>query len=152
MVAIIAIVLMVALDQVIKYWAVTVLQVAPNHSIPVVQDVFHLTYVENRGAAFSILQDKIWFFIVLTVLILVFMLYVMKRNMIRTALGRWSLYIIVGGAVGNLIDRVLRHYVVDMFDFRLIQFPVFNVADIFVCVGGAMLAYYWLVQHDKAAK
>lgn len=152
MVAIIAIILMIAIDQAVKYWSVAVLSVAPNHSIPVIQDVFHLTYVENRGAAFSILQDKVWLFVILTLLFLGCMLYAIKRNLVRTTLGRWSLVILAGGALGNLIDRVLRHYVVDMFDFRLIGFPVFNVADIFVCVGGAMLAYYWLFQHDKAAK
>ena len=148
MLPILAIVLMVAIDQLVKYWAATALKAVG--TIPVIQNAFHLTYLENRGAAFSILQDKIWFFVVLTGVVLGAMAYALHKGTIKTALGQWSLYIIAGGAVGNLIDRVLRGYVVDLFDFRLIHFPVFNVADIFVCIGGALFVYYFLFQHDKA--
>lgn len=152
MAAVIAIVCMVGLDQLVKYWAVTVLQGEPGRTIPLIENVFHLTYVENRGAAFSVLQNQIWLFVLLTVIILCAMVYAVRRKLIRTTLGYWSLYIIAGGAIGNLLDRVLRHYVVDLFDFRLIGFPVFNVADVFVCAGGVLFAYYLLVQHDKAVK
>lgn len=148
MIPILAIVLMVAADQLVKYWAVTTLQAVG--TIPVIENAFHLTYLENRGAAFSILQDKIWFFVVLTAVVLGAMAYALHKGMVKTTLGQWSLYIIAGGAIGNLIDRVLRGFVVDLFDFRLIHFPVFNVADIFVCVGGALFVYYFLFQHDKA--
>lgn len=148
MLPILAIILMVAADQLTKYWAATVLKAAG--TIPVIEHVFHLTYLENRGAAFSILQDKIWFFVVLTAVVLGAMVYALRRGMVCTALGRWSLYIIAGGAIGNLIDRALRGFVVDLFDFRLIRFPVFNVADVFVCVGGALFVYYIMAQHDKA--
>ncbi len=150
MIPILAIVLMVAADQLVKYWAVTTLQAVG--TIPVIENVFHLTYLENRGAAFSILQDKIWFFVVLTAVVLSAMAYALHQGAVKTTLGRWSLYIIAGGALGNLIDRVLRGFVVDLFDFRLIHFPVFNVADIFVCVGGALFVYYFLFQHDKAGR
>ncbi|MGE4549408.1 MAG: signal peptidase II [Intestinibacillus sp.] len=152
MIAVIAILLMVAADQLVKYWAVTVLQAVPGGTIPLIQNVFHLTYVENRGAAFSILQNKIWLFVLITVVILGAMVYVLRRGLLHTALGRWAVYVIAGGAVGNLLDRIFRHYVVDLFDFRLIHFPVFNVADICVCVGGVLFAYYFLFQHDKAVK
>lgn len=150
MLAILAILLMIGLDQLVKYWAVAVLKAAG--TIPLIENVFHLTYVENRGAAFSLLQDKIWLFVVLTVVILACIAVAIHKGLVRTALGRWSLYIIAGGAVGNLIDRIARGFVVDLFDFRLIHFPVFNVADIFVCVGGALFVYYFLFQHDKAEK
>ena len=148
MLAILAIALMVALDQLVKYWAATVLKAAG--TIPLIENVFHLTYVENRGAAFSLLQNKIWLFVVLTIAILIAIAVAIHKGAVRTALGRWSLYIIAGGAVGNLIDRMARGFVVDLFDFRLIHFPVFNVADIFVCVGGVLFVYYFLFQHDQA--
>ena len=152
MVAIIAIILMVAADKLLKYWAVTALQAAPGHTIPLIENVFHLTYVENRGAAFSVLQNQIWLFVLLTIAILCAIVIAVRRGLVRSALGSWSLYIVAGGAVGNMLDRIFRHFVVDLFDFRLIHFPVFNVADVFVCVGGVLFAYYLLFQHDKAVK
>lgn len=147
---ILAILLMVAIDQAVKYWASTYLQVIG--TIPVLKDIFHLTYIENYGAAFSILQDKVVLFILLTIAILCAIFIAIRRHIILTTLGRWSLYIIAGGAIGNLIDRIIRGYVVDMFDFRAIHFPVFNIADIFVCIGGVLFIYYFLIQHDRAAK
>ena len=146
--AVLAIFAMIIIDQAVKFWAVAVLQ--PVGDISVLPDIFHLTYVENRGAAFSILQNHIWLFVLLTVIILGAIFFALYRNMIYTAVGRWSLYIIAGGAVGNLIDRIARGYVVDLFDFRAIGFPVFNVADIFVCIGGVLFIVYFLFQHDKA--
>ena len=65
-------------------------------------------------------------------------------------MGRWSLVLVIAGALGNAIDRVVHGFVVDLFDFRLINFPVFNVADIFICVGGALFVIYFMFQHkDK---
>ena len=73
-----------------------------------------------------------------------------QKMLMQTALGNWSLVLIAAGAVGNAIDRVARGFVVDMFDFRLIHFPVFNVADIFICVGGVLFVIYFMFQHkDK---
>ena len=76
------------------------------------------------------------------------------KHLIQTALGRWSLVLVAAGALGNAIDRVAHGFVVDLFDFRLIHFPVFNVADIFICVGGVLFVVYFLFQHkdeDAAA-
>lgn len=148
MIAIIAIAFLVAIDQFIKYWAVTVLKLA--ETIPLIPKVFQLTYVENYGAAFGILENKIWLFLILTVAILVAIVIAIHRRVIYTKLGLWSLYIISAGAIGNFIDRAVRGFVVDMFNFNLIRFPVFNFADICVCVGGVLFVYYFLVQHDKA--
>ncbi|MDY3618085.1 signal peptidase II [Agathobaculum sp.] len=145
--------LMIVLDQVVKYWAVAVLQ--PAHTIPLIENVFHLTYVENRGAAFSLFAkfDSRWFFVTLAVLITAAICVALRKNWIQTQLGRWSLYLISAGALGNAIDRVIRGFVVDLFDFRAIGFPVFNVADIFICIGGAMFFIYILFQHkDKEQK
>ena len=147
---IIAALVMIVLDQVVKYWALTSLQA--QHTIPLIENVFHLTYVENRGAAFSLLAqfDSRWIFVALAVIITIVIFIVLRIDYIQTALGRWSLVLVAAGALGNAIDRVMHGFVVDLFDFRLIHFPVFNVADIFICVGGVLFVIYFMFQHkDK---
>lgn len=145
-----AILVMIAVDQVVKHWAFTVLQ--PQHTIPLIENVFHLTYIENRGAAFSMFAsfDSRWIFVALAAVITLAICYALSKKLMQTALGSWSLALIAAGAVGNAVDRVARGFVVDMFDFRLIHFPVFNVADIFICVGGVLFVIYFMFQHkDK---
>ena len=147
---IIAVLLMIALDQAVKLWALTSLQA--QHTIPLIENVFHLTYVENRGAAFSLFAqfDSRWIFVALACVITVVILIALQKNYMQTVLGRWSLVLIAAGALDNAIDRVAHGFVVDLFDFRLIHFPVFNVADIFICIGGALFVIYFMFQHkDK---
>lgn len=147
---IIAVLLMIALDQAVKLWALTSLQT--QHTIPLIENVFHLTYVENRGAAFSLFAqfDSRWIFVALACVITVVILIALQKEYMQTVLGRWSLVLIAAGALGNAIDRVAHGFVVDLFDFRLIHFPVFNVADIFICIGGALFVIYFMFQHkDK---
>ena len=147
---IIAVLLMIALDQAVKLWALTSLQA--QHTIPLIENVFHLTYVENRGAAFSLFAqfDSRWIFVALACVITVVILIALQKEYMQTVLGRWSLVLIAAGARGNAIDRVAHGFVVDLFDFRLIHFPVFNVADIFICIGGALFVIYFMFQHkDK---
>ena len=147
---IIAVLLMIALDQAVKLWALTSLQA--QHTIPLIENMFHLTYVENRGAAFSLFAqfDSRWIFVALACVITVVILIALQKNYMQTVLGRWSLVLIAAGALGNAIDRVAHGFVVDLFDFRLIHFPVFNVADIFICIGGALFVIYFMFQHkDK---
>ncbi|MCD8355921.1 MAG: signal peptidase II [Clostridia bacterium] len=143
--AILAVIVMVLIDQVVKYWAVTML--ASIGSIPLIPGVLQLTYVENRGAAFSILENQIWLFVVLALAILCGIAYVLRTNRIQAPLGKIALLIISAGAVGNVIDRVINHYVVDMIEVIFITFPVFNIADIYVCVGVALFAVYYLFIH-----
>ena len=122
------------------------------HTIPLIENVFHLTYIENRGAAFSMFAkfDSRWIFVALAAVITLAICYALSKKLMQTALGSWSLVLIAAGAVGNAVDRVARGFVVDMFDFRLIHFPVFNVADIFICVGGVLFVIYFMFQHkDK---
>lgn len=148
--------LMVVADQLIKHWTVTVLQ--PIGSIPLWEGVFHLTYVENTGAAFSMLEGRQGFFIVVTVAAFLFMAYLYKTGMIRGVLGNLCIAFILGGAVGNFIDRLRLGYVIDMFDFCLINFAVFNFADICITIGGALfvllaiLDYKAEVEAEKAKK
>jgi len=141
----------VLLDQVVKYWAVEFLQ--PLHSIPVIDGVLHWTYAENTGAAFSVLSGQRLFLILIPLLVCVVLLYLLMSKRISHPLGHWALVFLLGGAVGNLIDRILRGFVVDFVDVRLINFAIFNVADIFVTVGAGMLILYLLCfgekEHDK---
>ena len=144
---ILAVLLMIAADQLVNYWAFTSLPA--QHTIPLIENVFHLPYVENRGAAFSLFAqfDSRWIFVALAVIITAAIFAVLRERYIQTALGRWSLVLVAAGALGNAIDRVIHGFVVDMFDFRLIHFPVFNVADIFICIGGALFVIYFMFQH-----
>ena len=145
-----AILVMIVVDQAVKHWAFTVLQ--PQHTIPLIENIFHLTYIENRGAAFSMFAsfDSRWIFVALAAVITLAICYALSKKLMQTAMGSWSLVLIAAGAVGNAVDRVARGFVVDMFDFRLIHFPVFNVADIFICVGGVLFVIYFMFQHkDK---
>ena len=141
---------LVLLDQAVKYWAFTKLSMVG--TIPIIDTVFHLTYVENHGAAFSILQNQRWLFLILTPIIMAVIVVILHKKLIYAKTGRIGLYLILAGALGNLIDRIWHGFVVDLFDFRLIHFPVFNVADIYVVCGVALFFYYYLIQHNKLEK
>lgn len=137
----------IALDQFSKYLAIVHLK--GQASIPLIQDVFHLTYAKNTGAAFSILQGNQVFLkgvtgVVMIVLAIYFYKAIHKKGQILMKL---SLAFILAGGVGNFIDRVRLGYVVDYFDFNLINFAIFNVADSFVVVGTCILGY--LLIFDK---
>lgn len=144
------VVLLTALDQVTKLWAVKALR--PVGEIPVIQGVFNLRYVENTGAAFSMLQGKTLLLTVIPIVACVFMIYILSAKKIGSKLGNWGITLILSGALGNLVDRIFRGAVVDMFDFELINFPVFNVADICVTVGAILFFIYAIFFYDKAEK
>ena len=140
MLEIIIVLLAVALDQAVKAFAAGWLTTLPNNSYPLLEGVFHLTYVENRGAAFGMLQTARWFFIVVTIAACCAIVYwLIKNHKTLHTMMRVSLALILAGALGNLIDRVLLSYVRDMFSFVLINFAVFNVADSAVTVGTVVL-------------
>ncbi len=147
------IIVSIVLDQVTKALAVSHLR--PIDTFPIIQDALHLTYVTNYGAAFGILSDHRWvFLIVSTVAIVLVGAYLYYRRddhpLLCTALS-----FIVGGGIGNMIDRTILGYVVDFVDFRLINFAVFNVADMFVCIGCGLM-FIWLFKfaefEDEAPK
>ena len=125
----------IVVDQLTKYLAVTFL--SPVTTVPVIPHVFHLTYVENTGAAFSIFAGKQIFLILLTLIFIIVLIYffVIMPKTKRYFDVNLALSMIISGAVGNLIDRIRLNYVIDFFDVRLIGFAIFNIADIFVVVG-----------------
>lgn len=137
-IAIIAIILGVALDQFTKSLAVTHLADGP---IPIIKDVFELEYLENRGAAFGMLQNQQTFFLIVGIitLILVAILYVRMPHSKHYLPLRICLVSIVAGAIGNMIDRIRLQYVIDFFYFKLIDFPIFNVADIYATCASIIL-------------
>ena len=137
--AVILVIVAVLIDQYTKYLAVTHLKDGP--AFVLIDNVFELNYLENRGAAFGLLQNRQIFFVYVAILIFAFILYCYVRipKTGRYLPLRLCGIFIVAGAAGNLIDRIRLGYVVDFFYFRLIDFPVFNVADIYVTVSFAVL-------------
>lgn len=134
----------IGLDQYTKYLCSVHLKNLESGTLPVFKNIFHLTYVENRGAAFSILQNQRWLFIVIAAVFSVAILYYLLTNREKKVFLNLSLAFILAGAVGNLIDRIRLGYVIDFFDFRAINFAIFNVADSSVVVGTILLCIYLL--------
>ncbi|WP_456156272.1 signal peptidase II [Veillonella sp.] len=140
-------ILWLVLDQVSKYYVMN--HFAIGESVPVIQNIFHLTYIINRGAAFGMLANQRWFFLVVAfILIIVYAIYHKKVNRGPISL-RIGSALLISGAVGNGIDRYVLHGVVDFFDFRI--WPIFNVADIGICVGVACIIYHLLRnEHEES--
>ncbi len=143
------IVLGIWLDQLTKWLAVTFLR--GGESFVLIPGALQLTYVENRGAAFGILQDKRWVFLVVSTVAIaaLFVLFVRKYKTLHPLL-RWGLALVISGGIGNMIDRLLMGYVVDFVDVVLIRFAVFNAADSFVTVGAALF-FCWALFIDLPA-
>jgi len=136
------------LDRITKYMAVEHLH--KMDTFPIVEGVLHLTYAENTGAAFSILTGRQDLLIVVTGMVIVVMCYFFwreKKHM--SAFANIAMSMVIGGAIGNWIDRIMFDYVIDFIDFRLIDFAIFNVADSFIVVGAVLLGY--TIIFDKAS-
>lgn len=135
---VLAFVILVALDQVTKYFAVAKLKGEP--SVKLIDGVFELQYLENRGAAFGMLQNGKVFFIFAAVVMLTAIIFVLIKAPASRKYRPWHVYLVMiaAGGIGNMIDRIRLDYVVDFFYFSLINFPIFNVADIYVTVGTAL--------------
>ena len=142
----------ILLDQVTKILALQYL--APAGSYPLWKNVLHLTYVENTGAAFGMLQDRRWVFLVISTVALSGMIVYMFLNKTKHPLETTAVAFIVGGGIGNMIDRLARGFVVDFVDVKCIPYwkYIFNVADIFVCVGCGLFILYILLFEAKVQK
>lgn len=126
------------LDQITKYMVKSRFML--NESIAIIDNFLHLTYVRNFGAAFGILKHQKLFFILLTSAVLIGIIIFVRNQARIHPIVKFSLSLIVGGAVGNLIDRVAYGYVIDFFDFRI--WPVFNIADMAIVIGACLLSYF----------
>lgn len=139
--------LLVLADQALKFW---VLEHIPLHtSIEFIPHLCNLTYIQNTGAAFSSLSGHTQFLALVSLVVSVFLAYLLAKPVFSRPLGKLSLAMVLGGGVGNMIDRAFRGFVVDMFDLQFIRFAIFNVADICVVIGGIGLAYYYIFCYEK---
>lgn len=127
----------VIIDQYSKHYIQT--HMLPGISLPVIDNIFHITYVLNPGAAFGILENQQAFFVIIALLMLCLSAYFFSRIPQSFRLMRLGISLLAGGAVGNVIDRVQTGYVVDFFDLRI--WPVFNVADIAIVTGVGCVIY-----------
>ena len=141
---------MVLLDQWFKLWVVE--HIAPGGSMALLPGVMELTYVRNYGAAFSLLPGRTGFFLAITMLFCLGAILVLVLKKLRSPLGNAALAMVLGGAVGNALDRAVNPggYVVDMFRTTFIDFAVFNIADCFIVVGGILFCLYILLAERKA--
>lgn len=139
--AIVAILILIA-DQGLKYWVTLNIPLDTGH-VTLIPGVLELTNIHNNGAAFSILQHAPhWIFVIFTVVFAAIAVFCLRRNVVHGKIGRWSVVLVLAGAVGNCIDRILSGYVVDMFNFLFVRFAVFNLADIFIVVAGIALCLH----------
>lgn len=149
---ILIIILGVILDRFTKIWALN--NLSRISEIVVIRDFFSFSYLENRGAAFGILQNKVSFLSLVTLIIMLAIIYYLFRYKPLSRLMRISLSLIVSGAIGNLVDRLVYRYVVDfiMLHYKdVYYFPTFNIADILVVTGTALLAIY-LIKEENDGK
>lgn len=118
-------------------------------TIPIIDGVFHLTYVKNTGAAFSILTGQRLFLILLPLIIVVALVFYIIVKKPKSKLLVLSFSMIIAGGISNLIDRISLGYVIDFLDFRIINFPVFNFADICVTLGAGLFIGLLLLSKEE---
>lgn len=134
--------LIIALDQITKLLSTTYFKLGEVKNI--IPHVLSFTYIRNEGAAFGILQGARVFFIIITVAVLLGAAFYIIKARPQALLEKWALCFILGGALGNFIDRAFLGYVRDFILVEFIDFPVFNIADCFVCVGAGLYILYAL--------
>ncbi|MCI7612084.1 MAG: signal peptidase II [Selenomonadaceae bacterium] len=128
-------ILVFIIDQLVKHLVVSTMHLG--QSLPVIKGIFHITYVLNPGAAFGMLEHQRWIFILVALAAVLLGAAFYKKLQQESLLMRSGAGLLLGGAVGNLADRIQSGLVVDFLDFRI--WPVFNIADIAICAGAGML-------------
>lgn len=131
-------------DQAVKHLIRTTM--VQGQSIPIIENIFHITYIENPGAAFGILANQRMLFLILTAVIVGVMIYLYCSLSNKKSLTAISLGIVVSGAIGNFIDRFMQGTVTDFLDFRI--WPIFNIADIAICVGLTLICYFIIIKGE----
>ncbi|AYD40621.1 signal peptidase II [Clostridium fermenticellae] len=142
------VIVVLILDRITKLWALNILTKVPE--IVILKNIFGFSYLENRGAAFGILQNRVILLVVITFIVIAGVIYYFLRYKPNSRILKISIALILGGAVGNLFDRIFYGYVVDfiLVHYRdIYYFPTFNVADVTVVIGTSLLAFY-LIKED----
>lgn len=147
MLYILAIALCVAADQAVKLYVVSHLGLY--ETAPLLPGIVELFYIQNTGGGFSILTNHTLLLTVLTAVLMAVIAFLLAKRIFPHPLAMWMLTLILGGGLGNLVDRIRLGYVVDMFNFQFMNYPVFNVADILVVCGTIGFAAYYVLLHDK---
>lgn len=137
----------VILDQFSKY--IVVENMALGESIPIIEEVFHLTYILNPGAAFGMFAHNRLFFIAIAVVVIGIIIWARREILASPWEVKAGCGLFLGGAIGNLIDRARQGLVIDFFDFRI--WPVFNIADIAICIGVGLIIWNLLKTELKRA-
>lgn len=137
-------------DQLTKWLAVIFLK--GGEAVGVIPWLIEFSYTENRGAAWGMFSDQRWIFMVVSTIAIVGILVFLFLKRPTDKLLVSALLLIVSGGIGNMIDRVLLGYVVDFLNFTFIDFPVFNVADSFVCIGAGLMMLYLIISTVKEYK
>ena len=138
---------LIVIDQLVKWWVRAAIPLGT--SIPFLPHLMDLTYVQNTGAAFSSFSGMTWLLALVSLIATVVIALLLRRDFFPAPLGRFTLALLLAGASGNLIDRVFLGFVTDMFQTTFVDFAVFNVADICVVVGGALMVAYVLLFWDR---
>lgn len=146
---VVAAICLVGLDRITKYFAVTYLM--DKGSISLIPNIMEFYYTENDGAAFSSFSGQRALLVILPIIMMVVLLVLLHKTKKKPFVMKATVMMIIAGGIGNLIDRILYGYVVDFISFPFLRFPIFNVADVFVSVGGFILVIY-LIFFDKEEK
>ena len=143
------ILILVSIDQFSK--SIIIDYFSLNESKSIIDGFFALTYVQNFGAGFSIMQNARITFLIITPVCLVFFIYLLLKS--SDVLSKTALLLMIGGTIGNFVDRLLRVYVIDFLDFNILgwDFPIFNAADVFLTIG-VVLYIIVLIKEEKDAK
>lgn len=140
-----------AIDRISKIWAQNWLAVQQGMTLPALEKIFRFRYAQNTGAAFSIFAGNTWMLAAATILMLACVLAVLLRGRARLrAPMRYGLLLILGGGAGNLYDRLAHGYVIDFIELTFMRFAVFNLADICICLGAAIVALALILPEKEA--
>ncbi|KAF1301497.1 signal peptidase II [Enterococcus saccharolyticus] len=142
--------LVVGIDQWVKYWVVS--NIALGETKEFIPNILSLTFIKNTGAAWSILEGQRGFFIMMTIVAVAVVTYLLFRYRKDNKFLTFGLSLILAGAIGNFIDRVRLHYVVDMFQTDFMNFPIFNVADASLCIGVVLVFIYTIFDEKMKGK
>lgn len=139
-------IIIIVIDQIVKYWTVNNIPLYSSQTgLPGVFDFYH---IHNEGAGWGLLSGRINFFIIITVIVVIYLCLLIYQNRRYHWLTRLSYGMLLGGALGNFIDRIRLGYVIDMFRLTFMEFPIFNVADVMLSVGVGLLIFVMVFNFD----